>query len=124
MPGRTACTHPKLMVATFIDELRSTGEKEPLTRRLGKASLAKIVEIEQPVGFVPAQLLGMVHQDRGTLVRNADIHDFLKHRSHLQHITRVSMRVVPQEPEVFRIEDHDIDFLIANLRTQPSGVSG
>jgi hypothetical protein len=106
------------MVATFIDELRSTGEKEPLTRKLGKASLAKIVEVEQPVGFVLAQLLGMMHQDRCTPVRNSDIHDFLKHRSHLQHITRVSMRVVPQEPEVNRIEDHDIDFLIANLLAQ------
>ena len=61
MPGRTACTHPKLMVATFIDELRSTGEKEPLTRRLGKASLAKIVEVEQPMGFVPAGAPGSVY---------------------------------------------------------------
>jgi hypothetical protein len=49
------------MVATFIDELRSTGEKEPLTRRLGKASLAKIVEIEQPVGFVLAGAPGPVY---------------------------------------------------------------
>jgi hypothetical protein len=49
------------MVATFIDELRSTGEKEPLTRRLGKASLTKIVEIEQPVGFVSADAPGPVY---------------------------------------------------------------
>jgi len=117
-PDRTARKHPKLMVARFIDELRSTGEKEPLTRRLGKASLTKIVEVEQPVGFVPAQLLAMVHQDRCTPVRNSDFHDFLKHRPHLQHINRVSVRVVPQEPEANRIEDHDIDFLIANLLTQ------